>query len=254
MIDLHCHILPGIDDGAKTSEDTLKMLKSAISEGITAITASPHHNPEYNNERLGILEKVKEVEKIIQTHQLPIQILPGQEVRIYGDLLKDYEKRKLVTSADSSRYMLVEFPSNHVPRYAEKVFYEMMLQGLQPILVHPERNAGIIDNPDLLYNFINQGVLSQITASSVTGHFGKKIQKLTFQIVENNLTHFIASDAHNINTRAFKMKEAFEIISEDYGYELAKYYRDNADKVVENEMIYPEPPSKIKTKKFLGLF
>lgn len=254
MIDLHCHVLPNIDDGAKTVEDTLKMLQSAVAEGITVITATPHHNPEYNNESQIILGKVKEIEKIITKNNLPIQLLAGQEVRIYGDLVADYNAGKLVTSADSTRYMLVEFPSNHVPKYAEHLFYDMALQGLQPILVHPERNSGIINNPELLYNFVNQGVLSQVTASSITGHFGKKIQKLTFQIIENNLTHFVASDAHNITSRAFKMKEAFEIIKSKYGQAVADEYKINAGRVIEDKVIYPAIPSKIKNKRFLGLF
>ncbi len=162
MIDIHCHILPGIDDGAKTAEDTLTMLKSAIDEGITVITATPHLNPEYHNEAPLILTKVKEVQTMIDENHLPIQILPGQEVRIYGDLLKDFSDGKLLTSAGTSTYMLVEFPTNHVPRYAGELFYNMKLQGIQPILVHPERNSGIIENPKLLFEFIEQGVLSKL--------------------------------------------------------------------------------------------
>ena len=254
MIDIHCHILPGIDDGAKTAEDTLTMLKSAIDEGITVITATPHHNPKYHNEAPLILDKVKEVQTIIDVNQLPIQVLPGQEVRIYGDLLQDFSDGKLLTSAGTSPYMLVEFPTNHVPRYAGELFYTMKLQGIQPILVHPERNSGIIENPNLLFEFIEQGVLSQITASSVTGHFGKKIQKLTFQIIEHQLTQFVASDAHNVTSRAFKMREAFDIIEERYGLSTAKYFKDNAASVISNEMIYLDNPTRIKTKKFFGLF
>ena len=163
MIDIHCHILPGIDDGAKTSGDTLTMLKSAIDEGITTITATPHHNPQFNNESPLILKKVKEVQNIIDEHQLPIEVLPGQEVRIYGDLLKEFSEGKLLTAAGTSSYILIEFPSNHVPAYAKELFYNIQLEGLQPILVHPERNSGIIENPDILFDFIEQGVLSQIT-------------------------------------------------------------------------------------------
>ncbi|MQW22580.1 MULTISPECIES: tyrosine-protein phosphatase [unclassified Lactococcus] len=254
MIDIHCHILPGIDDGAKTALDTLTMLKSAVDEGITSIAVSPHHNPQYNNERPLILEKVAEVQQIVRENQLPIEILPGQEVRIYGDLLQDYAAGKLVTSSDRSHYMLIEFPSNHVPKYASQLFYDMNLNGLQPILVHPERNAGIIENPDLLYEFVEQGVLSQITASSITGHFGKKIQKLSFQIIENDLTHFVASDAHNVTSRAFKMREAFEIITDQYGFSTAQMFRENGQAVIVDRTIYPNSPSKIKTKKFFGLF
>jgi protein-tyrosine phosphatase len=254
MIDIHCHILPGIDDGAKTSKDTLIMLKSAIDEGITAITATPHHNSEFNNESPLILKKVKEVQNIIEEHQLPIAIFPGQEVRIYGDLLKDFSDGKLLTAARTSDYMLIEFPSNHVPGYAKELFYNLQLQGIQPILVHPERNSGIIENPGILFDFIEQGVLSQITASSVTGHFGKKIQKLTFKMIENHLTHFVASDAHNVTSRAFKMKEAFEIIEDRYGFDRSQNFKDNAKSVILNKSVYKGNPVRIKTRKLLGLF
>ena len=254
MIDIHCHILSGIDDGAKTSRDTLTMLKSAIDEGITVITATPHHNPEFNNESPLILKKVEEVQDLIDAYHLPIQILPGQEVRIYGDLLKDFAQGKLLTVAGTSNYMLIEFPSNHVPEYAKELFYHMQLQEIQPILVHPERNTKIIEHPEILFNFIEQGVLSQITASSITGHFGKKIQKLTFQIIENHLTHFVASDAHNVTSRAFKMKEAFEIIEERYGSDLSQRFKDNAQSVILNKSVYEGSPTRIKKTKFLGLF
>ncbi|MFC4652172.1 tyrosine-protein phosphatase [Lactococcus nasutitermitis] len=254
MIDLHCHILPGIDDGAKTHEDTLIMLRSAIEEGITVITATPHHNPEYNNERDGILEKVKEVEKIIAEHHLPIKILPGQEVRAYGELIEDYEDGKLVTSADSTDYMLIEFPSDHVPGYASKLFYELQLKGIQPILVHPERNGEIIKNPEKLYDFVTQGVLTQITGASITGHFGKKIQQFSFQIIEHELTHFIASDAHNVTSRAFKMKEAFTIVEKKYGKSVAEKFKNNAEQVIINEIVYPTEATPIKKRKILGLF
>ncbi|MBB5887989.1 tyrosine-protein phosphatase [Lactovum miscens] len=254
MIDIHCHILPGIDDGAKTLEDTLTMLKVAIEEGITVITATPHHNPEYKNERPLILQKVQEVEQIIEENNLPIQVLPGQEVRAYGEVIADFKDNKLLTAADNSRFVLIEFPSDHVPGYASQLFYQMQSNGFQPILVHPERNSEIIENPNILYDLVNKGALSQITASSVTGHFGRKIQKLTYQIVENNLAHFIASDAHNVTSRSFKMKEALKIIGDEFGFELSEYYKNNSKQVIIDGQIYPDKPSKIKNKKILGLF
>lgn len=185
---------------------------------------------------------------------MPIEVLPGQEVRIYGDLLKEFSEGKLLTAAGTSSYILIEFPSNHVPAYAKELFYNIQLEGLQPILVHPERNSGIIENPEILFDFVEQGVLSQITASSVTGHFGKKIQKLSFKMIENHLTHFVASDAHNVTSRAFKMKEAFEIIEDSYGSGVSRMFQNNAESVILNESFYQEKPTKIKTKKFLGLF
>lgn len=96
-----------------------------------------------------------------------------------------------------------EFPLNHVPRYAKRLFYNSQLQGIQPILVHPEWNSVVIDNPDILFDFTEQDVLAQIAASNVTGHFDKEIQRLSFRMIENHLTHFVASDSHNVTLYAF---------------------------------------------------
>lgn len=201
-----------------------------------------------------MLRQLTSVQNIIDEYQLPIEVLPGQEVRIYGNLLKEFSEGKLLTAAGTSSYILIEFPSNHVPAYARELFYDIQLEGLQPILVHPERNSGIIENPDILFDFIEQGVLSQITALSITGHFGKKIQKLSFKMIENQLTHFVASDAHNVSSRAFKMKGAFEMIEDSYGSGVSRMFQNNAESVILNGSFYQEKPTNIKTKKFLGLF
>lgn len=255
MIDVHCHILPGIDDGAKNLPETVEMAKSAVQEGITHIIATPHYKKrEYENSKEKILQAVEIVNQELSRQNIPLEILPGQEPRIDGELLQDYTKGELLSLNNGGKYMFVEFPSGHVPRYAEQLLFDIQLAGLTPIIVHPERNTEIIENPDLLYKFVKNGACTQITTSSVTGHFGKKIKKFSFQLVEYNLTHFLASDAHNLSSRPFRMKEAYAELVKEYGVAADYYFRENAELLVEGKSVIKDTPEKIKKKKLFGMF
>src|SRR5690606_20336856 len=149
---------------------------------------------------------------------------------------------------------LIEFPANHVPRYAEQLFYEIQMTGLIPIIVHPERNSQIVEQPEKLYQLIEKGAISQVTAASVAGYFGKKIQRFSLQLIEANLTHVIASDAHNTTNRSFKMVEAFEVIDREFGSEVVYMFKENAELIIKGQMIYRENPKNIKRRKLLGIF
>lgn len=254
MIDIHSHILPGIDDGAKTMEDSLNMVKHAANEGITKIIATPHHkNGKYENIASEIMHKVDELNALIKDHHIDIQVLPGQESRIFGDILEDYEKGEILT-LNQSRYVFIEFPSNHVPRYTKKLLFDIQLAGLSPIIVHPERNTEIMENPSILYKLVEQGAATQVTASSVTGHFGKKIKKFSHQLIEANQAHFVASDAHNLEGRTFRLKEAYDVIGKEIANDYVYLLKENAELLVEGNAIYKEVPQEIKRKKFLGIF
>lgn len=254
MIDIHCHILPGIDDGAQSLEDTINMARAAVEEGIHTIIATPHHkNSKYENPKELIIPKVEEVNQVLTNEGIDIKILPGQEVRLYGEVIEDLEKNKIL-SLNHTQYLFIEFPSNHVPRYAEKLLFDLQLKEITPIIVHPERNQEIIERPEVLYNLVKKGALTQVTASSVSGHFGKKIRNFSFQLIEANLTHFIASDAHNVGNRGFKMAETMDIIESKYGVDLVYFFQDNAELLVQGNHVYQDPPEPIKKKKFLGIF
>lgn len=254
MMDIHCHILPGIDDGAQTIYDSLDMAKQAVSQGIKQVIATPHHmNGKYENRKTEIVQKVNELNERLKEEQIDLEILPGQENRIYGEILEDYEKGEIQTLAGTS-YLFIEFPSGHVPRYAETPLYEIQVKGLMPIIVHPERNAELIQHPDRLYEMVNNGVATQITAASLTGAFGKKIKKFTEQLIEANLTHFLASDAHNVKTRAFKMDEAADEIEKKYGADMLYFFTENAELLAKDQAIYREVPQPVKQKKLFGLF
>lgn len=123
--------------------------------------------------------------------------------------------------------MLIEFASNSVPHYAEKMFYKLQLKGIVPIIVHPERNMEFVENPKKLYKLVNQGALTQTTASSLIGHFGKNIKKFSLQLIEYKLTHVIASDAHNITTRAFHLQKGYDVIEKEFGISVALNFKKN---------------------------
>ncbi|MET3697033.1 protein-tyrosine phosphatase [Bacillus oleivorans] len=255
MIDIHCHILPNLDDGSKSMAESIGMAKKAVQEGINTIIATPHHkNGSYENTKHSILEHVQALNDVLVQEMIPLTILPGQEVRIYGEVLHDFEKGEILTLNDGGNYLFVEFPSGSVPRFTEKLLYDIQMRGLTPIIVHPERNQTLIENPEMLYQFVKKGALTQITAASITGHFGKKIRKFSLDCVEANLTHFIASDAHNTHNRTFLMREAYHVIREEFGQDLVFLFRENAQLLVEGKTVFKEIPERIKRKKILGLF
>jgi protein-tyrosine phosphatase len=255
MIDIHSHILPGIDDGANTIYDSIDMAKQAVTEGIHTIIATPHHrNGKYDNVKSDILPLVKEVNDRFKEEQINLEVLPGQECRIYGEILEDYQKGDILPLNQVSQYLFIEFPSSSVPRYAEKLLYDIQVAGLTPIIVHPERNAELIERPEKLYKLVQGGAATQLTASSLTGYFGKNIQKFSQQMIQANLTHFIASDAHNIHNRTFKMEEAMDYIEKKYGIDMVYYFTENAELLIDGKNIYKEIPELIIKKKFLGIF
>lgn len=254
MIDIHCHILPSVDDGAKDISESIAMAREAVEEGIHTIIATPHYkNGKYDNKRLDIIENVSKLNSHLLKENIPLTILPGQETRIFGEMLEDNEFAHILP-LNYTQYIFVELPSSHVPRYTEKLLFDIQLAGLIPVIVHPERNQEIISHPDILYNLVNKGALTQVTASSVAGCFGKKIQKFSHQLIDANLTHFLASDAHNVKGRTFKMMDAIDVIERKFGVDLVYYYTENAELLIEGKNIMKEIPEKVKVKKFLGIF
>lgn len=255
MIDIHCHILPGLDDGASDLEESLEMARIAEKEGIKKIVATPHHqNGKYTNTKADIIEKTKELNEHLQAEGIDLEILPGQEPRIYGELLKDLEKDEILTVARHPAYVLVELPSNHVPRYTGQLLFDIQMKGLTPVIVHPERNSELMEQPDKLYKFVKNGAATQVTAASITGYFGKNIQKFTEEIIEANLAHFFASDAHNAKSRTFKMAEAREVIAKKFGTDTLYMLMDNAQMATNGQSIFMEMPNRIRKKKLFWIF
>ncbi|WP_273831877.1 tyrosine-protein phosphatase [Guptibacillus sedimenti] len=255
MIDIHSHILPGIDDGAKNIEDSLAMARQAFNQGITKVVATPHNkNGTFDNGRELILQEVKRLNKELQLEGIDLEILPGQENRIYGELVEELGGSELLTVNENGVYMLIEFPSSHLPRYANKLMFDLQVKGIVPIIVHPERNREIMENPERLYNLVKEGALSQLTGTSVTGKMGKKIQKFSLDLIQHNLSHFIASDAHNTTSRPFDLLDAFETVENEFGISTRYMLQENAEDMVKGRMVAKEVPQQVRKKKILGLF
>lgn len=256
MIDLHCHILPGLDDGPATIEESLMMAKEAEKAGITTIVATPHHKNElFHNAKKAVEASTASLNKELKSASINVQILPGQEIRIYGEIIRDLENGELLALGGNSFYLLIEFPSSYVPQYTEQLLFDIQMKGIVPIIAHPERNKEFIQYPDKLYRLVKNGAATQITAASYAGRFGKKIQRFTDKLIEANLTHFIASDAHNTSSRGFHMAKAYERLRKKSGIDFVHYFQENAERIVSGQHIHKEPPERILLKKkFFGLF
>lgn len=254
MVDIHCHILPTLDDGAKDISESVAMAREAVREGIDTIIATPHHrNGKYDNNKVDIIREVNRLNNVLKNEEIDLTILPGQETRIFGEYL-DEEEYIHILPLNLTQYVFIELPSSHVPRYTEKLLFDIQLKGLSPIIVHPERNQEFISNPDTLYQLVKKGAYTQLTASSIAGYFGKKVKNFSLQLIEADLTHFISSDAHNITNRGFKITEALDLIDRKFGIDMIYYFTENAELLINNETVFREVPQKVRQKKFLGIF
>ncbi|MDN5810502.1 MAG: tyrosine protein phosphatase [Tetragenococcus koreensis] len=250
MIDLHCHILPGVDDGADSMETSLAMAKEAVSQGITHILCTPHHNNgRYENSKATVVQAVALLQKELDKQQVDLTLFEGQEVRITGDLLQEVNDDRILFTDLTNIYVLIEFPTMDIPAYTEQLFFELRAQERVPVIVHPERNAKFREDPNRLLSYLEMGCLAQLTAPSLVGTFGKSIQKTAQVMVDHNLVQMVASDAHGVNKRRFHLKEAYELM----GNEKAELMQQVAKDVINgDEVAYPSP-EKVKKKKF-GLF
>lgn len=257
MVDIHSHILWGLDDGAHNPEETLEMARVGVENGITHVIATPHHyNGTYSNPASVVYARIEEANELLRENHIPLVILPGMEIYLNGEIGNDLDvvEQTLVPLGGNSNYLLIEFPYNHVPRYTERLFFDIQLKGFVPIIAHPERNIGIRDNPNILYELIKKGALSQVTAASVAGFFGDTLQKLSLKLIKNNLVHFIASDAHNVKRRGFVLREAHETIDKKLESSYTDYFLENAQSLIENRSIHTLEPHKPVRKKIFGLF
>jgi protein-tyrosine phosphatase len=251
---MHCHILPDTDDGAQSIEDSIAMAKEAVANGIKTIIATPHHfNGIYTNHKEEVYRRVEEFQLELDKLNIPLVILPGQEIHIYSELVSDLRNNRLITH--HNKYMLLELPNNEVPHVTTQMIYEIQLQGIAPIIPHPERNDKIREHPNLLYQMVKKGALSQITAGSIIGKFGKEVQKFTFQCIESNLCHLVSSDAHRSSgKRSFYLSEAYSLIAKEFSLSTAEQLKLNAKMVSEGFDIVMDTPCKIESKNFLFSF
>lgn len=250
MIDIHCHILPFIDDGPTDIARFKEMANIAVKSGITDIIATPHHrNEDYYNPKDKILNLVLEYQQILKHDGNPLIIHPGQELRLHRELFMnlDYE---VLTVNGAGKYLLLELSNREIPDYAYETIYELRLRGIRPIIAHPERNKVFEREPNILHDLVLEGAYMQLTAGSILGKFGKKIRSFSEKLIEHKMIHFIATDAHNSSSRNLLLKEAYEYVTKAYGASYTQYYMKNAEKLLGGEIIQCEEPIIFKKRLF----
>ncbi|SFI88361.1 protein-tyrosine phosphatase [Paenibacillus sp. UNC496MF] len=250
MIEIHSHILPGIDDGAQSKEESLEMAFQAVEQGITDIIATPHHGDGTFETPPNIVRRhVEALNEWYNRNEVPVKVHAGQEIRVHAELMDDWEREQLLTLA-GSRYILIELPSSHVPSYMNDLIHELRVRGLVPVIAHPERNKEIASSPGILGTWIEHGALCQVTSHSLTGYFGRKVQRLSLQLCRDRMIHFVSSDAHHYQQRAFALQAAIRSIERSLGWEIVDRFRENGERLLRNEAIEAGAPNRARRKRF----
>ena len=215
MIDLHCHILPAIDDGPDTMEGAIGMCRALEEDGVRTVVATPHMLIDlYDVSRDQILEGVEALRREAEGQGIALEILPGADVLIASDLCERLRGGSLMTVADSGKYILLELPQDVLPAGLTDLFFSVQLQGVTPIITHPERNLEVQQDPTALEPLVEAGNLVQITAASIEGKFGGRVQKCAEELLKRRLAHVVASDAHSHERRRPGLSRARAIVSE----------------------------------------
>ena len=228
MIDIHSHILPGIDDGAKDQEEALEMARLAVADGIRVMVATPHLFKHQSmdldaiNEKSVILERLDRFRDRLAAEGIALEILPGCDVPLSADTLRLLAEDRVLTVNDGKRYLLLELPHFSIPPTLEDICFRLQSLGLTPIITHPERQPLIQERPERLGRLVELGCLAQLTAGSLTGGFGRRIARVSRQLVKKGYIHLLASDAHNTRGRPPILSQAVSALSKLVGPEQAR--------------------------------
>jgi len=241
VIDIHAHIIPQVDDGPGSIETSLEMLQTGAEDGIKAVVATPHilSNLEFAREK-EIVKKFLELKRSAAEKNIPVQLYLGSEIYIEPNLDLGH---RIATLGNNGRYFLVEFPMQGIPVFAAERFFEMMVEGKTPIIAHPERNAGILADPMKAYEFVRRGALLQVNAGSLTGRFGNRVREVAIRLLEARLVHFVATDAHDTNSRPLVLSKAYQVVAERMGKGYADdLFHNNQVKILRGERLEPPEP------------
>ena len=213
MIDIHSHIISGIDDGSKNTEMTIKMLEMAEESGTTDIVATPHFmRGRFEVTYKEVIDEVENLKKLTKENSININIYSGQEV-YYSRNILEYYNQGMIGTINNTRYMLIEFPMLEFNiEEAINTLYELQIRGIVPIIAHPERYKQFIKNPSQINLLIKEGMLFQVNAGSINGDFGRDVKKTAIKYLNNNIYSFIGSDAHRDKGRNTDIKNVIEIL------------------------------------------
>ena len=231
MIDIHCHFLPGVDDGPATMEEAVALAKAAVADGIACSIVTPHIHPgRGENDAESIHQQVAVYRAELSDKGVALEIRYAAEVRLTDYIFRQLELLQVPYLGQLEGYslLLLEFPQGHIIPGSEQLVAWLLKQRVRPVLAHPERNKAVMRDPGLLQPFIQLGCLLQVTAGSLVGKFGDAARKVALQLLEQDRITYIATDAHNLKHRPPVLSEAFAMVSKIKGEPTARrLFRDN---------------------------
>ena len=214
MIDVHCHILPGLDDGPDKIEESLEMAETAVADGITHVVATPHSNDRFWFDFTHVRRLRDELQARAGNR---LQIATGCDFHLSPENLARLRKQPRQFCINQHGYLLVEFNEISIPAAMDRTLHEMQLSGLRPIVTHPERNVILRTHPERLREWVRRGCFVQVTGNAITGAFGATAQQIALQWIGEGMIHFVASDAHNNRNRPLRLQSAYDVVADRFG-------------------------------------
>lgn len=257
IIDIHSHIIPGVDDGACDIEMAIEMARIYLENGTKKVIATPHYvkKSSMNNTYSKNVAQLNILRDELEKENLNLEIYLGNEIYIYEDILVDLEDEK-ITTMNKGKYILIELPIFDIPVFTNELFENLQKHGYIPVIAHPERNHKIIDDPNLLFKLINNGCLVQLNIPSLEGKYGKEIKHVAEKLCKNKMVHFIGTDTHSSIRRTPNVSRGLEELEKLIGEEeFTKITQINPLKLLADEDVEISEPLEIKRKfSFKGIF
>lgn len=225
MIDLHTHFLHGIDDGSQSLAESLDLARLAVSDGITACALTPHIHPgRYENHKTLLVRHVAAFQQALADAGIPLRVFTGAEVRIGMESFEQLLQGEIpfLGKVNGCQVMLLELPHDQVPVGTQQFVNKLLSMNIRPLIAHPERNKGIMADPKKVHPLVDAGCWLQVTGGSIAGQFGETARKTAFKLLEDDLVHVVASDAHNINNRPPVLSPARRVVAQHWGEDTAQ--------------------------------
>ncbi|WP_018930688.1 CpsB/CapC family capsule biosynthesis tyrosine phosphatase [Gracilibacillus lacisalsi] len=252
MLDINPYILPINRESVTNISSSIAIAKQAEKANVRKIIAAPRYiqgKQEINKDT--IINLVEKVNQQLMEENIDVEIIPGQTIRIYGNMEEDLETDSLITYGAEPKYVFMELMHDHIPEYTKQLCYELQLKGYKPVFMSPEKNLQIQDDHDHLYSMVKNGVLVQVSAKSIVGKKGKKLQKLTQQFLKNNLAHFVGSDTSE--AKEYHLQSAWKSMKRNISFHQWYLLQENQNLLLDNKMVQGEEPERVKKKKIFGI-
>lgn len=234
MYDIHSHILPAMDDGARNLAESIRIAEETVKKGIKGIVATPHFMEEgYRFALPELEEKIRQFQEVLKKREIDLEIYPGAEVFIYPGLIRDLEEG-LVPTINKSSYLLLEFPMYGFPPYTGDLLYNLQVLGYKVIIAHPERYREVVEAPDFLYRFARGSIYAQVNSSSLLGVLGERVKRTAEILFLHNMVQLIGSDLHSTGRRGQTLREGVERLKE-LDRERAELLLRNNRRVIEDK-------------------